>query len=227
VLVTETDAGNITRQEAVSMLPPLLLDVKPHHSVLDMCASPGSKTSQLLEALHDCEKEGQMPSGVVVANDNNPQRAYMLVHQCKRMTAQSLVVTVQDGQKIPAPSQVTARHLASCSSSVERHQRYVAAGGKSLAEAKAGAAQQASGTGSAAAPFASLATDEEKANPFAATPWAASYKDSPEIFDRVLADVPCSGDGTFRKNVELWETWTPSSTIGLHGLQVQIAARGA
>lgn len=29
----ENDAGGITRQEAVSMIPPLLLDVLPHHSV--------------------------------------------------------------------------------------------------------------------------------------------------------------------------------------------------
>ena len=38
--------GNITRQEAVSMLPPLFLDVEPHHVVLDMCAAPGSKVSR-------------------------------------------------------------------------------------------------------------------------------------------------------------------------------------
>ena len=25
------------------MLPPLFLDVEPHHKVLDMCAAPGSK----------------------------------------------------------------------------------------------------------------------------------------------------------------------------------------
>lgn len=40
------------RQEAVSMIPPLLLNVQPEHFVLDMCASPGSKTAQMLEALH-------------------------------------------------------------------------------------------------------------------------------------------------------------------------------
>lgn len=43
------DSGLITRQEIVSMLPPLLLDVKAHHSVFDMCAAPGSKTAQILE----------------------------------------------------------------------------------------------------------------------------------------------------------------------------------
>nr|XP_006012615.1 PREDICTED: tRNA (cytosine(34)-C(5))-methyltransferase-like isoform X2 [Latimeria chalumnae] len=30
-LVSETESGNISRQEAVSMIPPLLLDVHPHH----------------------------------------------------------------------------------------------------------------------------------------------------------------------------------------------------
>ncbi|KAG9088633.1 hypothetical protein FS749_002016, partial [Ceratobasidium sp. UAMH 11750] len=31
-LVYETEVGNISRQEAVSMIPPLLLDVQPHHN---------------------------------------------------------------------------------------------------------------------------------------------------------------------------------------------------
>ena len=42
-LVAETESGSISRQETVSMLPPLVLGVKPHHTVLDMCAAPGSK----------------------------------------------------------------------------------------------------------------------------------------------------------------------------------------
>ncbi len=32
-LVGETEIGNISRQEAVSMIPPLLLDVRPEHVV--------------------------------------------------------------------------------------------------------------------------------------------------------------------------------------------------
>jgi 16S rRNA C967 or C1407 C5-methylase (RsmB/RsmF family) len=54
-------AGNISRQETVSMIPPLVLDVQPHHKVLDMCAAPGSKTAQLIEALH--AQEGVIPEG--------------------------------------------------------------------------------------------------------------------------------------------------------------------
>lgn len=30
---TANDAGSITRQEAVSMVPPLFMDVQPHHKV--------------------------------------------------------------------------------------------------------------------------------------------------------------------------------------------------
>ena len=44
-LVAETESGSISRQETVSMLPPLVLGVEPHHTVLDMCAAPGSKVS--------------------------------------------------------------------------------------------------------------------------------------------------------------------------------------
>lgn len=33
-LITETENGTISRQEAVSMIPPLLLDVKSHHKVI-------------------------------------------------------------------------------------------------------------------------------------------------------------------------------------------------
>ena len=33
------------------MIPPCFLDVHPDHFVLDLCAAPGSKTSQLLEAV--------------------------------------------------------------------------------------------------------------------------------------------------------------------------------
>ena len=45
---------------------PEVLGVQPGARVLDMCASPGSKTAQLLERVG--------PGGLVVANDQNPER---------------------------------------------------------------------------------------------------------------------------------------------------------
>ncbi len=44
------DSGLITRQELVSMLPPLLLDVQSTDVVFDMCAAPGN-TSQLMRII--------------------------------------------------------------------------------------------------------------------------------------------------------------------------------
>lgn len=70
--------------------------------VLDMCAAPGSKTAQLLEFLHADDSAPQpMPSGVVVANDANNKRCYMLVHQAKRLNSPCLMVTNHDASVYP------------------------------------------------------------------------------------------------------------------------------
>ena len=59
------------------MIPVTLLQIKPEHKVLDMCAAPGSKTIQILEYLH---KDGKTNSGFVMANDTDIKRAYLLTH---------------------------------------------------------------------------------------------------------------------------------------------------
>lgn len=157
-LVDEAESGSISRQEAVSMVPVLLLDVQPEHRVLDMCAAPGSKTAQLLEALH--ARNDAMPPGVVVANDAHHKRCYLLVHQCKRLRSPCLVVVNHDASMLPT------LHLR-----------------------EAGAS-------------------------------------APLKFDRVLCDVPCSSDGTLRKNPAMWATWTPMNGVSMFRLQTRIAERG-
>lgn len=45
-------------------------------------------------------------------------------------------------------------------------------------------------------------------------------------FDRILCDVPCSGDGTFRKNLSLWKNFHNHMGHANHPLQLDILERG-
>ena len=90
------------------MVPPQLLGVKPSHKVLDLCAAPGSKTQQLLEALTTYEQPGaddgdtaQADGGFVIANDTDYRRCHLLVHQAKRLKSPALLVTNHDAKLIP------------------------------------------------------------------------------------------------------------------------------
>ncbi|KAJ8652087.1 hypothetical protein O0I10_012318 [Lichtheimia ornata] len=161
-IVAETEAGNMSRQEAVSMVPPLLMDIQPHHWVLDMCAAPGSKTAQIIEAVHANDQLNELPKGLVVANDADYRRSHMLVHQSKRLQSACFMATNHKAQQLPTVHVVNEKG--------------------------------------------------EKEG------WQ---------FDRVLCDVPCSGDGTLRKNEGIWNDWRPSNGLGLHRTQVQIFLRGA
>ena len=79
-------------------------------------------------------------AGLVVANDSDNSRCYMLVHQAKRLQSPSVIITNHDAAIMPN-LQIT------------------------------------SGDGAT----------------------KMNLK-----FDRILCDVPCSGDGTVRKNADLW-----------------------
>ncbi|RPD68357.1 S-adenosyl-L-methionine-dependent methyltransferase [Lentinus tigrinus ALCF2SS1-7] len=174
-LVFETEVGNISRQEAVSMLPPLFLEVEPHHRVMDMCAAPGSKTAQLLEALHahDTITSSSIPSGLLIANDSDYKRTHLLIHQSARLPSPALMVTNLDASIFPAikiPS-------------------------------------------------------EQTTFPSSTKARVAAKRQYQLLFDRILCDVPCSGDGTLRKNPGIWKHWSPMDGNGLHSLQLRILQR--
>ena len=100
------DGGVISRQEAVSMIPPMLMRTISTDHLLDMCAAPGSKTAQFLETIYEKydfldKKYYLKDTGFVLANDNNFQRAYMMVHQLKRLNTAGMVVVCHDAQLFP------------------------------------------------------------------------------------------------------------------------------
>ena len=48
-----------------------------------------------------------------------------------------------------------------------------------------------------------------------------------EVFDRIICDVPCTGDGTIRKMPYLWRRWSPERALQLHPLQLAILKNAA
>jgi len=87
--------GAIYMQELVSMLPPLLLreELKDARFVLDACAAPGSKTTQLAALMGN--------RGVIVANDASYSRTRALKFNIEKAGAINAIITNQDLRNFP------------------------------------------------------------------------------------------------------------------------------
>ena len=85
--------GYIYIQDRSSMLPPLALAPSPEEAVLDICASPGSKTSFL----------GQLKQqqGLVLANEPNPKRLATLRANLHRLNLYNCATCSYEGHKLP------------------------------------------------------------------------------------------------------------------------------
>ena len=70
------DAGAYYLQEPSAMAPARLLDAQPGERVLDLCAAPGGKTTQLAAAM-----QGR---GLLVCNEIHPRRAQVLASNIER-----------------------------------------------------------------------------------------------------------------------------------------------
>ena len=71
------DAGLYYLQEPSAMAPAGLLDVHPGERVLDLCAAPGGKSTQLAAALRG--------EGLLVCNEIHPKRARILSGNIERL----------------------------------------------------------------------------------------------------------------------------------------------
>jgi NOL1/NOP2/sun family putative RNA methylase len=77
-------------QNASSMIPPLVLNPKPDETILDMCASPGVKTTHLASLMQN--------TGLIVANDITYKRLKALRGNLQRCGVSNSVVTKMFGE---------------------------------------------------------------------------------------------------------------------------------
>ncbi len=85
--------GYIHAQALTSCLAAEVLSVQPRSYVLDMCASPGGKTSHMSALMNN--------TGLVVANELYPSRHIPLAHTLARLGALNCVVTGYQAQEFP------------------------------------------------------------------------------------------------------------------------------
>lgn len=56
-------------------------------------------------------------------------------------------------------------------------------------------------------------------------PVLSSDDTSSNHFDRILLDAPCSGDGTMRKEPQIWKSWAVKNGLELHNIQFKLLCR--
>ncbi len=132
-------------QEIASMLPVLVLNPKKGERVLDLCASPGSKTTQIAASLEN--------SGLIIANEVKFGRVKILASNIERCGVMNTIMTRRDG-------------IALC-------KRF------------------------------------EREN---------------FLFDKILLDAPCSGEGTIRSTPATFEMWNIKTIENLSKLQKALIA---
>ncbi len=137
--------GSIYIQSLSSMLPPLILNPQPGDNVLDLTASPGSKTTQMSALMQN--------KGYILANEIDKIRCDKLRYNIKMQGAQNVEIINEDGRKIS--------------------------------------------------------------------------KDVKEKFDKVLLDVPCSGEGRFLINKpKTYLNWSKKQVLELSNMQKELFESG-
>ncbi|MBR1684737.1 MAG: RsmB/NOP family class I SAM-dependent RNA methyltransferase [Clostridia bacterium] len=139
------EAGAWYLQEPSAMLPAAVLDAKCGETVLDACAAPGGKTTQMAFAM-----EGQ---GLLIANEYVRKRAQVLAGNVERMGITNAIVTSADTALLAAK-------------------------------------------------------------------W-------PHVFDAVMVDAPCSGEGMFRRLPESREEWSEDAVRACAQRQREILSHAA
>ena len=76
-------------QEIASMLPSIALNPQPGETVLDLCASPGSKTTQMASKMEN--------KGTIIANEISLGRLKILASNTERCGVSNAIITKREG----------------------------------------------------------------------------------------------------------------------------------
>ncbi len=85
----EHQLGYYYIQEISSMMPPITLNPKPDEIILDLAASPGSKTTQISAIMQN--------SGTLIANDLTMPRIKILASNTQKTSSSNILITRADG----------------------------------------------------------------------------------------------------------------------------------
>lgn len=79
-------------QEIASMLPVIALQPKEDQFILDLCAAPGSKTTQIASEMNN--------TGTIIANDSGMGRIKILASNTERCGVSNVIITRKDGHRL-------------------------------------------------------------------------------------------------------------------------------
>ncbi len=86
------EAGVYYIQEPSAMLPVSLLGARPNEKILDLCAAPGGKSTQIAAYMEN--------EGFLMCNEIHPARAKILSQNIERMGIKNALVTNETPQKL-------------------------------------------------------------------------------------------------------------------------------
>lgn len=86
------EAGAYYIQEPSAMMPAALLDPQPGERILDLCAAPGGKSTQIASAMQQ--------QGILISNEIHPARAKILSENMERMGVRNAIVTNESPQTL-------------------------------------------------------------------------------------------------------------------------------
>ncbi len=90
--IPEHQLGYIYIQDAASMIPPVVLNPQPGEQILDLCAAPGSKTTQIAQYMNN--------EGLLIANDFQGKRLSALGLNTQRCGVRNILITKMDGERL-------------------------------------------------------------------------------------------------------------------------------